>query len=173
MTTEHSDVNKSHNSLMTCLQPELCSWPCAPVKCLSLCPYPRPWKNHMGAHSAVQQRDLGFLVCGHCTETLCGLSAGTMQATVLFDCTAVNLSNISAASSACTLGRIQPPLTGDLNVFVYWRLTPTNRFSTMRSHSGQETPRAFAVLVCYRHVFCCLYALHSWCKIQFPYFSPS
>lgn len=128
---------------MTCLQPELCSWPCAPVKCLSLCPYPRPWKNHMGAHSTGQQRDLGSRVCGRCTETLCGLSAGTVQAAVLLDCTAVNLSNISAASSACTLGRSQPPLTGDLNVFVYWRLTPTNQFSTMWSHSGQETPRAF------------------------------
>lgn len=119
------------------------SWPCSPLKCLPPSPCPQLWKTHVGAHSTVQQRDRCSCVCGRCIQTLWGLSAGTMQAAVLFDCTAVNLSNISAASTACALGRSRPPLTGDLNVFVYWSLTPTNQFSTMWSHPAQETQRAF------------------------------
>lgn len=58
------------------------------------------------------------------------------------DCTAVNLPNISAAS-ACTHGRSRPPLTGDLNVFVYWSPTPPNQFSTMWSQHARETRKAF------------------------------
>lgn len=79
-------------------------------------------------------------------------SAGTMQAAVLLGWTAVNLSNISAASSACTLSHRQPPLTGDLNVYVYWT-TPTNQFSTTWSHPA-PTPAFimyFVACVLYTH----------------------
>lgn len=176
MTIEHSVAKKSPNSLMTCLLPELCSWPCSPVKCLPHCLRTHDCGRFMREPTAVCNSKAFALVSVDAALRLCEDSAGTMQAAVLFDCTAVNLSNISAASSACALGRSRPPLTGDLNVFVYWSLTPTTQFSTKWSHLPRRHGGHLFKCICSVGLLSLCISLPVCCTLMMqnsiPYFSP-
>lgn len=180
MRIEHNVVNESPNSLMTCLLPELRSWPWSPVKLFASVSIPTSVGESPGSpqHRATA-RPLFLCLWTLAALRLCEDSLlGPCRLRCSFiDCTAVNLPNISAAP-ACTHGWSRRPLTGDLNVFVYWspnttkpvlnHVVPTCPGDTEGIYSNETT-----VLVCFPYLFCCLYAVHSWCKIQSPHFSPS
>lgn len=182
LSVQHEDwtqcCNWELNGLTTCLLPELCSGPWSALKVFCQCLHTQDCRRTISEPTALCNRETFALVSVDAALRLCDDS---LLGPRRLRCSSNRLYSRQSFKHICCIrlrAWSEPSasdrwleciclLESDTNKPVLNHVVPTCPGDTDGIYSNEST-----VLVCFPDLFCCLYAVHSWCNIQSLSFLP-